>query len=76
MTPPEILDPGTYTWSILCWNCDGYIESEPMEFTVCTSSSFPGRATLVSPKDNIGGIKSDFYMDACFRMHSVPSQGG
>ena len=25
-----------------------------MDFTVCTSTSFPGRATLISPKDTIG----------------------
>jgi hypothetical protein len=60
VTPSASLDPGDYTWRILCSNCDGYIESDPMEFTVCTSSSFPGRATLVSPKDNIGGSNPTF----------------
>jgi hypothetical protein len=44
VTPSEILDPGDYTWRILCSNCGDDIESDPMEFTVCTSSSVPGRA--------------------------------
>jgi len=60
VTPSISLDPGTYTWSILCSNCGDDIESDSMEFTVCTSSSFPGRATLVSPKDNIGSINPTF----------------
>jgi len=60
VTPSESLDPGDYTWRILCSNCGDDIESDPMEFTVCTSSSFPGRATLVSPKDTIGSLKPTF----------------
>ncbi|MHB8117747.1 MAG: hypothetical protein ACYDHX_03320 [Methanothrix sp.] len=61
VTPPESLDPGTYTWSILCRNCGSDDQlSELMEFTVCTSSSFPGKATLVSPKDTIGSMNPTF----------------
>jgi hypothetical protein len=60
VTPSESLGPGTYTWRILCSNCGDDIESDPMEFTVCTSSSFPGRATLVSPKDTIGSMSPTF----------------
>ena len=59
-TPPESLDPGDYTWSILCWNCAGDQGRSEMKFTVCTSSSFPGRATLVSPKDTIGSLNPTF----------------
>jgi hypothetical protein len=57
-TPSKSLASGVYTWSILCRNGGHYQLSEPMEFTVCTS--FPGRATLVSPKDNIGGSNPTF----------------
>ncbi|MDD1748934.1 MAG: hypothetical protein LUO89_03565 [Methanothrix sp.] len=53
VTPPQSLDPGDYTWSVLCWNCQGEQPSQKMDFTVCTSSSFPGKATLVSPKSTI-----------------------
>jgi hypothetical protein len=61
VTPLEILGPGTYTWSVLCRDCGSDDQlSDLMEFTVCTSSSFPGRATLVSPKDNIGGMSPTF----------------
>jgi hypothetical protein len=57
-TPSEILDPGAYTWRIQTWNC----ESDPSEptwssqrhFTVCTSTTVPGRATLTYPKGTIG----------------------
>jgi len=56
VTPLQSLDPGDYTWRILCWNCQNQNEppSPEMDFTVCTSTSFPGRATLISPKDTIG----------------------
>ncbi|MEI6103105.1 MAG: hypothetical protein WCP70_04100 [Methanothrix sp.] len=61
VTPPESLGPGTYTWSILCRDCGSDDQlSDLMEFTVCTSSSFPGRAMLVSPKDNIGSMSPTF----------------
>ncbi len=60
VTPSSILDPGDYTWSILCSNCGDDIESDSMDFTVCTSSTFPGRTTLVSPKDNIGSMNPTF----------------
>ena len=57
-TPSEILGPGTYTWRIQTWNC----QSDPLnptwssqrDFTVCTSTTIPGRTTLISPKGNIG----------------------
>jgi len=31
-----------------------------MEFTVCKSTSFPGKATLISPKDTIGSLNPTF----------------
>jgi len=60
VTPSATLDPGDYTWSILCSNCGDDIQSDSMEFTVCTSSTFPGKATLVSPKDAIGSMNPTF----------------
>jgi len=61
VTPPQSLDPGDYTWRILCRKCNSNDQlSLPMEFTVCTSSSLPGRATLISPKDNIGSLNPTF----------------
>ncbi|MDQ1262133.1 MAG: hypothetical protein QG575_1314 [Euryarchaeota archaeon] len=60
VTPSASLEPGDYTWCILCLNCGDDIESDPMDFTVCTSSTLPGRATLVSPKDNIGSMNPTF----------------
>ncbi|MDD4352753.1 MAG: hypothetical protein PHU71_07325 [Candidatus Gracilibacteria bacterium] len=51
-TPSKNLASGIYTWSILCKNRGHSQSSDPMEFTIC--KSLPGKATLVSPKDNIG----------------------
>jgi len=59
-TPPEILEAGDNTWSILCSNCGDDTLSQPMEFTVCKSTSFPGKATLISPKDTIGSLNPTF----------------
>ncbi len=60
VTPSKSLSPGDYKWTILCWNCVEEQLSDEMEFTVCTSSSLPGKATLVSPKDNIGSSNPTF----------------
>lgn len=57
-TPGKSLASGVYTWSILCKNRGHSQSSDPMEFTVCTS--LPGKATLVSPKDNIGSKNPTF----------------
>lgn len=57
-TPRKSLPSGVYTWSILCKNRGHSRLSEPMEFTVC--ASFPGKATLVSPKDTIGSKNPTF----------------
>ncbi|MBN1235335.1 MAG: hypothetical protein JW999_04710 [Methanotrichaceae archaeon] len=64
VTPSESLDPGDYTWSVLCWDCSGHQWSSEMAFTVCTSSSFPGKATLVSPKGTIGSKNPTFVWNA------------
>ncbi len=53
-TPSTTLAAGTYTWRILAWNCDGYSWSSPNTFVVCSSTSLPGKATLISPKGTIG----------------------
>ncbi|MCX6673255.1 MAG: hypothetical protein NTY37_05710 [Methanothrix sp.] len=61
VTPQQSLDPGDYSWRIQSWNCPvGPKWSQKMDFTVCTSSSFPGKATLVSPKDTIGSKNPTF----------------
>jgi hypothetical protein len=60
VTPLETLEPGDYTWSILCWNCTDSQISQEMDFTVCTSTSFPGKAILVSPKDVAGSMNPTF----------------
>jgi hypothetical protein len=57
-TPRKSLPSGDYTWRILCRIRGHTQSSEPMEFTVCTSS--PGKATLVSPKDTIGSKNPTF----------------
>lgn len=57
-TPSEILGPGVYTWRIQTWSCDSDSSnptwSSQRRFTVCTSSTIPGRTTLISPKGTIG----------------------
>ncbi|MCX6676689.1 MAG: hypothetical protein NTU95_01925 [Methanothrix sp.] len=61
VTPQQSLDPGDYSWRIQSWNCPvGPKWSQKMVFTVCTSSTFPGKATLVSPKDIIGSKNPTF----------------
>lgn len=59
-TPTVTLAAGTYTWRILAWNIDGYSWSSANTFTVCSSTSLPGKATLVSPKGTIGTAKPTY----------------
>ena len=59
-TPAITLTAGSYTWRILAWNCSGYSWSEPLSFTVCSSTVLPGKATLVSPKGTIGAAKPTY----------------
>ena len=64
VTPSQVLDPGDYKWCIKCWNCLEDITSQEMKFTVCTSKSLPGKATLVSPKNAIGNKNPTFIWNA------------
>jgi hypothetical protein len=64
VTPPIVLDPGDYEWRVMCWNCTESQWSSVMEFTICTSSSYPGKAILVSPKDLIGTRNPTFVWKA------------
>ncbi|OPY48601.1 MAG: hypothetical protein A4E49_03479 [Methanosaeta sp. PtaU1.Bin112] len=58
ITPRKILPSGEYTWRI-SYRVRGHtLWSDQMEFTVCTS--LPGRATLISPKDDIGSKNPTF----------------
>ncbi len=57
VTPSFTLKPGDYKWRILTWDPDGPVPSNEMAFEVCTSKTFPGRATLVSPRGSIGTTK-------------------
>lgn len=60
VTPSVTLGPGSYQWRILTWNCNGSQLSAEMLFEVCTSTSLPGRATLISPKGTIGTSKPTY----------------
>jgi hypothetical protein len=64
VTPCETLGPGDYTWKIETWNDEGGQESNALAFTVCTSTSFPGKATLISPKGTIGTSKPTYIWSA------------
>jgi hypothetical protein len=57
VTPLDTLAAGDYSWRIRTWNSDGRSWSLSKAFTICTSSSFPGKATLISPKGTIGTSK-------------------
>jgi hypothetical protein len=59
-TPTITLAAGTYKWRILAWNCDGYSWSSANTFTVCSSTTLPGKATLISPKGTIGTAKPTY----------------
>jgi len=81
VTPPAVLDPGTYKWKIMSWNCTDYQWSLEKEFIVCTSSSFPGKATLVSPNGIIGTKNPTFVWNAvtgctryCLKVVNVTNQ--
>jgi hypothetical protein len=54
VTPPVTLMAGSYSWRIRTCNCGEKQWSDPMSFTVCTSTTLPGKATLISPKNTIG----------------------
>lgn len=60
VTPLQSLEPGDYSWSVLCWNCLGSQLSQEMDFTVCTSTAIPGKATLISPNGLIGSMNPTF----------------
>ena len=60
VTPSLVLAPGDYSWQIQTWNCDGSSWSLINEFTICTPKSFPGKATLVSPRLTIGTSKPTY----------------
>jgi hypothetical protein len=64
VTPPLVLGPGDYKWCVKCWNCLEDIASQEMKFTVCTSKSLPGKATLVSPQNAIGSKNPTFIWNA------------
>jgi hypothetical protein len=62
-TPSESLFSGKYTWRIQTWNCDDDGDgpwSEDMSFSICASTSKPGRAILISPKGTIGTFNPTF----------------
>lgn len=54
VTPAVTLMAGSYSWRIRTCNCGEKQWSDPMSFTVCTSATLPGKATLLSPKNTIG----------------------
>lgn len=71
-TPSITLSSGTYTWRILAWNSGGYTWSNEKTFSVCASSSLPGKATLISPKGTIGTAKPAYQwktVNAATRYH-------
>ncbi len=71
-TPSITLSSGTYTWRILAWNSDGYSWSSANTFVVCSSTSLPGKATLVSPKGTVGAAKPTYQwktVNAATRYH-------
>ena len=54
VVPSVTLAAGSYRWQIRTCNCDGKPWSDEMSFTVCTSTSLPGKTTLLLPKNTIG----------------------
>ena len=64
VTPSVTLGPGDYTWHVQATNCDGNTWSATWSFSVCSSTSAPGRATLISPKWTIGTSKPTFVWRA------------
>lgn len=61
VTPTETLSSGKYTWRIQTWDCSGEGPwSEDMSFSVCASTTKPGRTTLISPKGTIGTFNPTF----------------
>jgi len=64
VTPLEVLSAGNYKWQVESWNCKEKSWSREMKFTVCKSTSLPGKATLVSPRDVIGTMNPTFVWNA------------
>jgi hypothetical protein len=61
-TPSVALFSGKYTWKIETWNCEDYGPwSEDMSFSVCATTTKPGRASPISPKGTIGTFNPTFY---------------
>jgi hypothetical protein len=54
VVPPVTLAAGTYRWKIGTCICADKQWSDEMSFTVCTSTSLPGKTTLLLPKNTIG----------------------
>ncbi|MFB3765585.1 MAG: hypothetical protein ACE14P_10125 [Methanotrichaceae archaeon] len=57
VTPSITLKPGIYRWLVQTWDPAGPVPSDQMAFEVCTSKTFPGKPTLVSPRGTIGTSK-------------------
>jgi large repetitive protein len=64
---PVTLAAGTYQWQIRTCICNEEpSESGKKRFTVCTSTSLPGKTTLLLPKNTIG------YEEPIYSWQSVP----
>jgi hypothetical protein len=64
VTPLLALNAGGYKWQVESWNCKEKSWSKVMKFTVCGSSSLPGKAALVSPRDVVGTKNPTFVWNA------------
>jgi len=60
VAPQLVLNGGDYAWRVQSWSCSGYKWSEEMQFSVCKSTAYPGKAALVSPRDVIGSKNPTF----------------
>jgi hypothetical protein len=81
VTPAKVLDAGDYKWSVICSNCLISDPSSEMAFTVCSSSSLPGKATLISPRDIVGTKNPTFFWNAvpvctqyCLKLVDIANQ--
>ncbi len=64
VTPERVLEGGDYTWRVQSWNCNGQNWSDEMQFSVCSATVKPDRATLVSPKEITGSKNPEFVWKA------------